>query len=291
MISIFPLFFKKTIYSSLILNLIGDILNFKFKECKTEFDGGNFEEALDILCEIENDDEDYKFALMLKYNCLMGLGCYGDALTIINMFIHGNPYMSLFWFDKVKCHYFLKDLINASGALYHVERIIDLNDVAEIIDFVKLCNMIGEHEIALKYCNIVLDADENQIDALLEKSLISNSIDDKNMMNECGDKLFELSGDNLSLLMVSFALKLFSGMYRDSFNIILNINCMDSEMGLILKKIIYNQMLCDLNIQIVMERNAELTTDEIILLLFDYRYHGVESGEVKNVRYMIVKQD
>lgn len=41
----------------------------------------------------------------------------------------------------------------------------------------------------------------------------------------------------------------------------------------------------------MMERNAELTIDEIILLLFDYRYHGVESGEVKNVRYMIVKQD
>ncbi|RPF50189.1 hypothetical protein EDC42_1833 [Methanobrevibacter gottschalkii DSM 11977] len=291
MISIFHLFFKKTIYSSLILNLIGDILNFKFKECKTEFDGGNFEEALDILGEIENDDEDYKFALMLKYNCLMGLGCYGDALTIINMLIHENPYMSLFWFDKVKCHYFLKDLTNAAGALYHVEHIIDLKDVVEIIDFVKLCNMIGEHVIALKYCNIVLDTDENQIDALLEKSLISNIIDDKNMMNECGDKLFELSGDNLSLLMVSFALKLFSGMYRDSFNIILNINCMDSKMGLILKKIIYNQMLCDLNIQIVMESNAELTIDEFILLLFDYRYYGVESGEVKNVRYMIVKQD
>ncbi len=289
--SIFILFFEKTIYNSLILNLIGDTLNFKFKACKKEFDGGNFTKALHILNEIGSDDEDYNFALMLKYNCLMGIGCYADALNVINFLIAENPCAYLLWVDKVKCHYFLDDLINANGALDNAERLVDLNNVGEIIGFVKLCNLLGDYVKALKYCNSVLDIDKNHIGALIEKALVSNILNDKKMMNECGDKLLEVADNNLSLLMTPFALKLFSGMYQDCFNIILDITCIDSNIGAILKKVIYNQMLYDLNIQIWTENSVELTIDESIMLLFDYRYGGIEFGEIKNVKYIILEQN
>ncbi|MGN0177500.1 MAG: hypothetical protein ACI389_06685 [Methanobrevibacter sp.] len=265
-------------------------MNFRFNECKKEFDGGNFGKALDILNEIESDDEDYKFALMLKYNCLMGLGCYDDALVIINLLIGEDPYFLLLWFDKVKCLYYIEDLANAKVALKHVERLIDLEDVNDIICFVKLCNLVGEHETALKYCDIVLDIDDN-VDILLEKSIVSNIFNDKEMMSECGDKLLEVCEDNISILLIPFALKLFSGMYMDCFNVILKIDSLDFKMGEILKKILYNQMLCDLNIQIWVEKRIELTIDESIFLLFDYKYDGIECGEVKNVNYIILTKN
>ncbi|WP_432644512.1 tetratricopeptide repeat protein [Methanobrevibacter sp.] len=263
-------------------------MNFRFNECKKEFDGGNFDKALAILNEIEIDDEDYTFALMLKYNCLMGLGCYDDALDIINLLISNNPYFLLLWFDKVRCLYFLDDLTGAVDALKHVERLVDLNDVDGLVCFVKLCNLVGEHETALKYCDMVLDIDEYNVDVLLEKSLVSNIFNDKNMMSECGDKLLDVCESNMSILMVCFALKLFSGMYRDCFDVILNISSMDFKMGETLKKIFYNQMLCDFNVQVLVENSAEITIDESISLLFDYRYDGIDFGNVKNVKYIIL---
>lgn len=265
-------------------------LNFKFKQCKKEFDDGNFEGALKSLECIKSDDSDYKFALMLKYNCLMGLECYHDALSIINLLISENPYVLLLWFDKVKCHYFLDDLDSSINALNHAERLVDFDDFDEIICFVKLCNMVGEYEIALKYCNFILDIDKTHVDALLEKSLIVTILNDKDMMNDCGNKLLEVCDGTLSSLMVPFALKLFSGRYKDCFDVILKISRLDLKMCEILKKVLYTQMLCDLDIQIWMDCNVGLSIDESINLLMDYHYEKIEFGEIRDVKFIIIKQ-
>ncbi len=264
-------------------------LNFKFKQCKKEFDEGNFEGALESLDCIKSDDDDYKFALMLKYNCLIALECYNDALCIIDLLISENPYILLLWVDKVKCHYFMGDLESSLNALSHVERLVDLSNMDEIVDFVKLCNVVGKYEIALKYCDVILNSDENHVDALLEKSLAVTVLNDKNLMNECGDKLLNLCDGNLSTLMVPFALKLFSGMYKDCVGLIDNIVDIDSKMGDILKKVIYNQMLCDLGVQIWIEKNIDLSIDESIGLLLNYAYDGVEFGEINSVKYILLE--
>ena len=253
-----------------------------------EFDGGNFEQALDILEEIGSDDEDYKFALMIKYNCLMNLGCFSDALTIINLLICDNPYALLFWIDKTKCHYFLDDLSNMGSALDNVERIVDICNTDELSDLMKLCTLIKKYEKSLKYCNMILEIDENHFGALLEKSLLSTFIDDKQMMNECGNMLLDQNFDDFATMMVPFVLKVFSKKYDDCLKMVNELKDIDLKNAEKLKNVIYTQMLCDLNIQIFLEKSVELTLDESISLLFKYNYDGIVCGTVRNVNYRII---
>ena len=90
--------------------------------------------------------------------------------------------------------------------------------------------------------------------------------------------------------MVPFALKLFSGRYKDCFDVILKISRLDLKMCEILKKVLYTQMLCDLDIQIWMDCNVGLSIDESINLLMDYHYEKIEFGEIRDVKFIIIKQ-
>ena len=84
-------------------------MNDNIEQGKKEFKQKNYKNALGHLRKVEKDDEDYEYAQVYIYGCLIELKCYGDALEIIDSLISTNPYSVLFWREKVRCHIFLKE--------------------------------------------------------------------------------------------------------------------------------------------------------------------------------------
>ena len=150
--------------------------------------------------------------------------------------------------------------------------------------------MLNNHTKALKYCDMALDIDGDFLDAIRQKAMVASALKDHDMMSECADKLLELYDDEFSKLMIPLMLKLFSGRYRDCFEMINSSTVIDDAYDEMLKGGIYNRMIEDLKIEIRTSAPIEITIDEVLNLFFMYHYDGIDHGEINGAKYLITKR-
>ena len=267
------------------------ILNLKIQEAKKEFDDKNYVVALEILNGEKFDEEYFKLVAFLKIGCLRSLKRHDEALDVINSAIEKYPYEDIFWTQKVQCHYFNDEKDKALKSLMEVERIVDVNDKNALVEVSELFSLVGDYENALKYCNVALSIDENFVDAVRQKAMVASFLEDYDMMNDCADRLLQLYDKDVLKLMVPLMLKLFSKRYDDALDIVNGVDILDEEYDLLLKSAIHNFMVEDLNIEIGTAQPVEITIDDVLGILMDYHYNGVESGEIQGVHYFIIKRE
>ena len=75
---------------------------------KREYDEKNYGEALKYFDRVSSSDEDYSYMLIYKINSLMELEEYEKCLKLLNSLIEDMPYDRLLWYEKIRCHIFLK---------------------------------------------------------------------------------------------------------------------------------------------------------------------------------------
>ena len=266
------------------------LLNINIKKGRSEFKQKNYKKALNYFEKIKEDDNDYEYAIIFKISCLIELKQYGDALKLINPLIEDNPYDELLWFDKVTCHIFLKEDEKALKALNEVERVVDSSDKRRLVYVAKFYNMLGVYDKALEYCDKSLAIDENFRDALHEKSHVAIRLDDVEMIDELANKLFEISDNDILSLTPVFLLKLFAKKYKESLIVIED--CIDDENKeetlVLFKTIIYKQLCEDLNAQILLTEEIDLSIDQALKLMFEFKESGKQDGEIQGVSYFIV---
>jgi hypothetical protein len=83
---------------------------------------------------------------------------------------------------------------------------------------------------------------------------------------------------------------LFSKKYEDCLNLVEN--CEDDDLkhdyGELFKGIIYNRMSDDLNAQILLADEIDLSVDDAIKLMLEFKKSGRDFGEVHGVSYFIL---
>ena len=265
-------------------------MNARIKKAREEFESGNYEKALGYLKRVKPNDNHYDLALVIKYSALMNLKRYSEAIKIINRLIGENPYDEYLWSRKVTCHYFNGEKEEAIKALGEYERVVDREDVEKLVSFAKTCNLLDKDDLALKYCNLALDIDDKSFEALIEKSMVAISMHDKELMNECADKIIDLNLEDSVKLMMPFTLKIFAHEYKSAFQLIDRFKEIDESFDEMLKVGIYNRMCDDLNIQLISLGELEIDIDETLDLMFDYYYGGVNQGIIKGVKYFIISE-
>ncbi len=264
-------------------------LNSQIEKAKKEYDEKNYENALEILDGIEVEGEYQKLIVFIKIACLMALRRYDESLSIIDSNIEKFPYSDFLWSRKVECHYFNGDEEEAAKSLEELERIVNKDDKYCLVFLAEEFEMIGNHEKALKYCDMALDIDEDFVDAVRQKSMSASALKDYDMMNECADRLLELYKDDFEKL-IPFTLKLFSRRYRDALDIVEGMDILDKVQEEMMKGAIYNSMVEDLSIEIRTSAPIDMTADEVLNLFFMYHYDGIRHGEIKGAKYLITKQ-
>lgn len=264
-------------------------LNLEIENAKQEFDKKNYEGALEILEGAEVDEDYRKLAIILKIASLMGLKRYDECISVIDSYIEEFPHDDFLWSRKVECHYFMGDEENAVKSLSELERITNKDDKYSLVFLAEEFILLNNYEMAIKYCDIALDIDGDFVDAHRQKAMAASAIKDHEMMNECADRLLELYENEFSRAMIPLMLKLFSGRYRDCLDIINDVDDLDGVHSDMLKGIVYNAIVDDLNVEIRTSAPVELTIDEVLNLLCGYHYDGVGHGEIKGVLYLISK--
>ena len=264
-------------------------LNLEIENAKQEFDKKNYEGALEILEGAEVDEDYRKLAIILKIASLMGLKRYDECISVIDSYIEEFPHDDFLWSRKVECHYFMGDEENAVKSLSELERITNKDDKYSLVFLAEEFILLNNYEMAIKYCDIALDIDGDFVDAHRQKAMAASAIKDHEMMNDCADRLLELYENEFSRAMIPLMLKLFSGRYRDCLDIINDVDDLDGVHSDMLKGIVYNAIVDDLNVEIRTSAPVELTIDEVLNLLFGYHYDGIGHGEIKGVLYLISK--
>ncbi len=265
-------------------------LNLEIEKAKNEYDEKNYEKALEILDGVEVEGEYRRLAFMIKIASLMALKRYDESLSVIDSNIEEFPYSDFLWSRKVECHYFNGDEENAAKSLEELERIVNKDDKESLVFLAEEFQLLDNHKKALKYCDMALDIDENFLDAVRQKAMISSSLKDYDMMSDCADKLLELYDEDVYKVMIPLMLKLFSGRYRDCLDIINSVDVLDGSHDEMLKGAIYKSMVEDLNIEIRTSAPIEMTVDEVLDLFFRYHYEGIRHGEIKGAKYLIIKR-
>ena len=265
-------------------------LNNDFKKGRNEFKQKHYEDALIHFDKISEGDEDFEYSLVYRIGCLIELKCYEDALEIIDPLIGKNPYDELLWFDKVTCHIFLKEDEKAFRALDEIERIVDRSDKRRLVCVAKFYNMLGDFDNSLRYCEEALAIDENYKDALYEKSHVAIRLNDVDMIEEIANRLFEISNRDILSLTPVILLKLFSKNYSACLDLIEN--SIDDEVKdetiEMFKFIVYKELSEELNAQILMSKEIDLSIDDALKLMFDFKENGCNHGEIYGVKYMII---
>lgn len=264
-------------------------LNLEIEKAKQEFDEKNYEKALEILDGAEADEDYLKLAILLKIASLMGLKRYDECISVIDSCIEEFPHDDFLWSRKVECHYFMDDEENAVKSLGELERIANKDDKYSLVFLAEEFILLNNYEKAIKYCDMALDIDRDFVDAHRQKAMAASAIKDHEMMNDCADRLLELYENEFSRAMIPLMLKLFSGRYGDCLDIINGVESLDDAHSDMLKGIVYNAIVDDLNVEIRTSAPVELTIDEVLNLLFEYYYGGVDCGEINGVMYLIAK--
>lgn len=246
----------------------------KIKQAIEEYENKNYENALNILEDIEDENVNVKNVEMLKTFCLMNLRRYSDALVIINKMIEKDPYNFSMWVFKVNCHYFNDEKDIANKSLKELERIADRNDKKQLVEVAHISNLIRDSKKAIEYSDLALSIDECYIDAIHEKAHAAASLDDYDLMNECADQLLELYGDDTIRFLFPFMLKLFSQRYEDCREMLDNAEGLDEGTVEMIKLGVYNTMLENMGVGIGLYEKVEVTINEALDILFDYRDKG-----------------
>lgn len=266
-------------------------LNLKIKEVEKEIDEKNFEKALGLLDEIAENDEDYELSLLFRVSCLINLKRYEECLLVIDVLLRNNPHEELLWADKVVCHYFSDEKDMALKSLGKLEGIVNRNDAYSLYIVSQLANLVNQSDKAIEYADLALQIDEEFESAIIEKAHAASRIKNREMMNECADRLIKLYGEGELLKMTfPFMLKLFSGNYVGCLDIVNGIDDSDGKMTEMLKYAIYNQMGEELNVEIYATGPFGSDLDDALKVLFDYYYDGIEGGMIGGVSYVIVKK-
>jgi hypothetical protein len=150
--------------------------------------------------------------------------------------------------------------------------------------------MLEDYPKVIEFCNRALEVDRNYREALLEKSFAALQLDDFDMVNSISDRLLEISDGNILSLTPVFMLKLFSKDYAGCLDLI-NSSVDDdvkSETIELFKSVIYNKLSEDLSAQILMTQKIEISVDDALKLMLDFKEHGVDSGRINGVQYFIV---
>lgn len=262
----------------------------EFEQGKSEFKKENYKKALAHFELIKSDDDYYDVSLLYRITSLMHLKRYRESLSFLNQLIEEYPQEYLLWFDKARCHIFLKETDNAYVAVEHVERFIDSNDKNHLIYVSKLYNMLHDDSKAIEYADKALAIDENFEDALYEKYFVALRSCDDAMIEEISLKLYDMSDKSLMSSMPRFLLKLYFKEYVGALDLINDV--VDDEVDYkyikILKAAIYEHMSEDLSAQIVLSQKLELDIDDALEIMFDFKENGKDHGEIHGVNYFII---
>ena len=263
-------------------------LNSKIEKGKTEFEKGNFEEALNYFKQVESDDYHYELALMFMSSCLMEIEEYGEALNVSNQLIEMDAYNKFAWFNKALCQIFLKDS-RAFRTVENVVKVIDPMDKYDLVYVAKLYKLLNEYNKALIYCDSALKIDENFKDALYEKFLIAIMIDDDELMEEVSEKIFYAS-DDLTGFMPLMIIRLFSKDYIGCKKLIEEANTkkFDKEHLDIIKSVIYKQISEDFNANLLLVNGEDISLDNALEALFDFVETGKNQGKIDGTKYYII---
>ena len=265
------------------------IVNSKIEEGKLEFENKNYEKALRCFDEASNDEEN-DFIQIYKYDCLMNLKRYGDALNIINSVISKYPYSETFWKCKARCHIFLDENQKALKALSEVERVCNDENKKGLVDLDHLYNLLDEYDKVIEYCDKALAIDGAFKPALYEKVMVASSLKDDEMIDSVTADFLNISDNDLFGLLPVFTLNLFSKKYGKCLEIV-NACRMDDakkQHGELLKGVIYQNICEDLNAQIGLSKKYDLSVDDAINLMLEFKKTGKDHGTIHGVEYYIL---
>ena len=262
-------------------------MNNKFEQGILEFENKNYEKAVIHFEGVGGDDEYYEYALSYRISCLMKLENYREALGFLNELIENNPYVDILWFEKAMCHINLDEDEKAFSALDSLERVVDSDDKVKLLHIAKLYNILNDNLKVVEYCDKALDIDENFREAILEKSTVVLKLNDPDAVDEVSKRIVDLSDNSLLSLMPAFLLKLFSKDYRGCLDVIGG--CEEgSESTEMVKGLVYKNLSEDLNAQILLTSEIDLSIDEAIGLLLDFKENGKDNGKIHGVQYFVL---
>jgi len=263
-------------------------MNSNIVKGKREYDDKNFKKAVEYFDRVSSDDGDYLGAALYKINALMELKEYSGCLKFINSLIEESPYDELLWYEKVRCHIFLKQKIQAFDALKEFERLVDGDDKYFTLSIARFYELLGDSYSALIFCNKAIALDGNYEEAFYEKAQIATRLQDHDLMVECGEKLIEFADGDVVKLMLPFMLNLYADNYQRSYEIVAMMGELDEEHCELLKYSIYQNMLDDWGVEIRTDAPVEWHVDEALRLLFQFGNYGVDKGVYGGVSYMIL---
>lgn len=254
-----------------------------------EFNDKNYDKALEYFDKVELDETRDLNALIYKIVCLIYLGKFDDALSVINSLIGIHPYNDFLWLEKVHCHISLNESEKAFKALKEAERLTDCDDKVNLMAISSFYFQLGNPEKSLELCDKVLEIDENCDDAIFLKARIAMSLKDDELLNELADYLLKIKkGNDIVSLMPIFLFKLFSKNYDDCLSIVEKIHDDDGKIKGMLNSVIFKQMCQDNDVNLLLDEEVRIEIGEAVSLMREYLKSGVDSGEIHGVHYVII---
>lgn len=265
-------------------------MNDKIKLAKEEINKKNYEKALTYLKEVDKDDKEYELAQAYTFPCFMELKNYREALISINYLIEKNPYSSFFWGEKARCHIFIDEKDKALKALEEVERLVDVNDKERILSVAHIYSLMREYDKVIEYCDKALAIDGSYKPALYEKMIAASGLKDDKLIDGVSDDILKASENDLLSIMPIFVAKLLSGKYEDCLDLVeyCKNDELKGEFEETLKILIYKNLTEDLNAQVALSREFELSVDDAIKLMFDFKNDGIDQGTIHGIQYFIL---
>ncbi len=261
-------------------------MNKEFKQGMIEFEKENYEKALNHLECVNPTDKNYRASIAFRISSLVKLERYNDALSVINPLIEKDPYDELLWFEKAACHINLHEKKKAYSAMESLERVVDPTNKQKILLVARLYRMLHNESKTIEFCDKALEIDENYQDALNEKVFALVNSDDKEAIDDVSERWIKVSDKRIISLIPIFFLKLFSKDFRGCFELV-NEYCDDEEMGEMLKAAIYKDLTDELNAELLLTQKIEITLDEALKLMLDFKEHGKDFGKIHGVQYFI----
>lgn len=261
----------------------------KFEEGKLEFENNNYEKALDCFEQVLNDEEN-DLAEIYKFECLLKLKKYAGALKVIDSLIAKRPYSETLWKCKARCHIFRHEGQSALKALGEVERLCDEENKEGLVDIAQIYNLLDEHDKVIEYCDKALAIDKTFKPALYEKMIVASSLKDIKMVDELTEKFLSISDNDLFGMMPVFIMNMFSKRYEKCLEIIDFCKLDDSQRQEeeLLKGAIYQTLSEDLNAQIGLSEKYDLSVDDAIGLMLEFKKTGKDYGVIHGVEYYIL---
>lgn len=265
-------------------------MNHNIEQGKEEFNKKNYKNALGYFRKVGNDDEDYEYAQVYAFSCLIEMGCYRDALKVINSLISKNPNSEMLWHEKSRCHIFLKENKDAYNALSELERVVDVHNKDSLVDVARLYSLLDDYDKVIEYCDKALAIDENYKPALYEKALVASSLNDDEMIDVVSKDILNVSEGDLFSIMPVFLLKLFSKKYEDCLEMVedSDVDDVKEKFGEALKGIIYQHMTEDLNAKLLLSEDIDLPIGDALKLMFEFKNDGKDHGKVNGIQYFIL---